>query len=96
MSAEQPIESTDIPPEIDDLYEGEWIAWDTITREVVAHHVELKQVVQLARPTQAKGHTIYFHHILPPDAVLVGGFDVLCPVPTSFARGCRWRCEVLP
>ena len=74
MSTEQAVESTDIPPEIDDLYEGEWIAWDTITREVVAHHVELKQVVQQARPTQAKGHTIYFHHIVPPDAVLVGGF----------------------
>ena len=74
MSNDRTAESTDIPPEIDDLYEGEWIAWDTITREVVAHHVELKQVVQQARPAQAEGHTIYFHHILPPDAILVGGF----------------------
>lgn len=35
MSAERPLESTDIPPEIDDLYEGEWIAWDTMTHAVV-------------------------------------------------------------
>lgn len=85
MTAEQALESTDIPPEIYGLYEGEWIAWDTITREVVAHHVELKQVVQLARPTQAKGPTIYFHHILPPDAVLVGGASERCNSRPGFA-----------
>ena len=55
MNIDRAAESTDIPPEIDDLYEGEWIAWDTITREVVAHHTELKQVVQQARPAQAEG-----------------------------------------
>lgn len=74
MNCDRTLESTDIPPEIENQYEGEWIAWDTIAREVVGHHVDLNQVVHQARPTQDKGHTIYFHHILPPDVILVGGF----------------------
>ncbi len=74
MNADPTLESTDIPLEIENQYEGEWIAWDTIARLVVGHGADLDQVVQQAQPAQDQGHTIYFHHILPPDAILVGGF----------------------
>ena len=73
MSTDHAAESTDIPPEIDDLYEGEWIAWDMIAREVVAHDRELGPVVQGAKQVFESGHPIYYHHILSADTVLVGG-----------------------
>ena len=73
MSTEHVVESTDIPPEIDDLYEGEWIAWDMITREVVAHDRDLGPVVRAAKEVFDSGHPIYYHHILSPDTIIVGG-----------------------
>ena len=73
MSTEPTSECTDIPPEIDDLYEGEWIAWDTMTREVVAHDRELGPVVRTAKEVFDSGQPIYYHHILSPDTIIVGG-----------------------
>ena len=73
MSTHDSADSIDIPPEIDDLYEGEWIAWDTITREVVAHDQELGPVVRAAKVVFDSGHPIYYHHILSPDTIIVGG-----------------------
>ncbi len=73
MKTDATVESTDIPPEIDDLYEGEWIAWDMIAREVVAHDRELGPVVQAAKQVFDSGHPIYYHHIFSADTVLVGG-----------------------
>ena len=73
MSIDRAAESTDIPPEIDDLYEGEWIAWDTITREVVAHDQELGPVIRAAKEVFDSGHPIYYHHILAADTIIVGG-----------------------
>ena len=66
-------ESTDIPPEIEDLYEGQWIAWDMIARQVVAHDRELGPVVQAATEVFNSGHPIYYHHILSADMTIVGG-----------------------
>ena len=65
--------NTDIPKEIEDRYEGKWIAWDTETREVVAADEDLDRVIDQALPLRDTGHLIYFHHILPPDVVIVGG-----------------------
>ncbi len=73
MNTDNTAESTDIPPEIDALYEGEWIAWDMLTREVVAHDRELGPVVHAARVVFDSGHPIYYHHILAADTILVGG-----------------------
>ena len=73
MNTDRTPESTDIPPEIDDRYEGEWIAWDTITREVVAHDRELGPVVRAAKEVFDSGHPIYYHHILAADTIIVGG-----------------------
>ena len=63
----------EIPPEIEDRYEGKWIAWDTVTDEVVAAHEDLGEVVKQAQPVHDAGHELYLHHILPADAVIVGG-----------------------
>ena len=75
MNTDRTAESTDIPPEIDDRYEGEWIAWDTITREVVAHDRELGPVVRAAKEVFDSGHPIYYHHILAADTIILGDCD---------------------
>ena len=63
----------EIPPEIDDKYEGKWIAWDTETDEVVGADELLDKVVDQAQPARRAGHVIYYHHILPRDMIIVGG-----------------------
>lgn len=73
MSYDETLEPTYVPPEIEDQYEGEWIAWDTETREVVAHHEDLNVVVDGAQKAFDEGHLIYYHHILAPGTVIVGG-----------------------
>jgi hypothetical protein len=65
--------NTDIPPEIEDRYEGEWIAWDTEACVVIAHDEDLDKVVDQVRAARTPGQLIYYHHILPRDAVIVGG-----------------------
>lgn len=64
----------EIPAEIEDRYEGKWIAWDTVTDEVVAADEDLDEVVRQAKPVHDAGHELYLHHILPPDMVIVGGW----------------------
>jgi hypothetical protein len=63
----------EIPPEVEDKYEGKWIAWNTVTDEVVAAHEDLGEVVKQAQSVHDAGHELYLHHILSPDAVIVGG-----------------------
>jgi hypothetical protein len=64
----------EIPREIEDRYVGKWIAWDTVTDEVVAADEDLDKVVTQAKPISDAGHELYLHHIVPPDVVLVGGW----------------------
>ncbi len=68
-----PAEPTEIPVEIEDQFEGEWIAWDTVTREVVGHGVTMDEAMRASDAAFATGHLIYYHHVLPRDAILVGG-----------------------
>jgi hypothetical protein len=62
----------EVPREIEDRYVGKWIAWDTVTDEVVAADEDLDKVVTQAKPIHDTGHELYFHHIVPPDVVLIG------------------------
>ena len=64
---------SDIPPEIDDLYEGEWIAWDCEARVVLAHDVDLDKLFPATDAAYAAGRLIDFHHILPAGSVIIGG-----------------------
>ena len=74
MFDEVPPENLVIPREVEAQFPGEWLAWDAHSRELIGHAENLKQVVQLAKVAQAQGHAIYFHHVLRPGTVLVGGF----------------------
>ena len=74
MPNETPIEDPVIPRDVEAQFPGEWLAWDAQTQELIGHAEKLKQVVQLAKIAQAQGHAVYFHHVLRPGTVLVGGF----------------------
>ena len=69
------IQPCDIPPEIEELYEGEWIAWDCAAREVIAHDVELGKLMPATDEAYKAGRPIYFHHILPRGAILETNFE---------------------
>ena len=73
MSTDATTESADIPTEIEDLYEGRWIAWDTVTHELVGYGATMDEAMQASETAFATGHLIYYHHVLPRDAILVGG-----------------------
>lgn len=73
MSHNLQAEPTDIPADIEAQFEGEWIAWDCESREVIAHDVELARLMPATDDAYRAGRSIYFHHILPADAVIVGG-----------------------
>ena len=66
--------SEEIPLEIEARFEGEWIAWDCETQEVLAHDVDPNKLIAPTNEAHRAGHLIYFHHVLRSDAVLVGGF----------------------
>ena len=62
-----------IPPEIDAQYEGRWIAWDTETQQVICDGESLEEVMSGSDEIFDAGHLIWYHHILPHDAIIVGG-----------------------
>ncbi len=64
---------TEVPGDIEKVYEGQWIAWDTETREVVGHGVTLDEAMIRSDEAFQQGHELYYHHVLPRDAVIVGG-----------------------
>jgi hypothetical protein len=74
MTAENFASSEDIPAEIERQFEGEWIAWDCETRQVIAHDVDPNKLVAPTDKAFDAGHLVYFRHILPPDAIIVRGF----------------------
>jgi Family of unknown function (DUF5678) len=63
-----------IPPEIDAQYEGEWIAWDTATNQVIGHGITLEEVMDQTRSVDHRSQLIWYHHILPRDVEILGGF----------------------
>ena len=66
-------EPTEIPAEIEQLYEGQWIAWDTVTHEVVGNGATLDEAMTHSSEAFDAGHELYYHHVVPSDAVIVGG-----------------------
>jgi len=62
-----------IPPEIEDKYEGRWIAWDTDTNQLVADGETMEQVMDRAKDhADRTGHLIWYHNCLPKDAIIIG------------------------
>ena len=62
-----------IPPDIEARYQGRWIAWDTDTQQVLADGETMEVVVAAAAPERHQRHLIWYHHVLAPGTVLVGG-----------------------
>lgn len=62
-----------IPAEIESQYEGEWIAWDTTLCEIAGHGDSLEDAIELSSEARDAGHLVWFHHVLPKDALIVGG-----------------------
>ena len=74
MTTNEAQRSEDIPPEIEEQFEGEWIAWDCDAQAVIAHDVDPNKLIAPTDEAHRAGHLIYFHHVLRNDAILVGGF----------------------
>ena len=62
-----------IPEEIESRYQGRWIAWDTVRKEVVGEGDTVEQAITASRQARDGGHLIWYHHVLPKDAIIVGG-----------------------
>ncbi|MGD9858220.1 MAG: DUF5678 domain-containing protein [Planctomycetaceae bacterium] len=63
-----------IPPEIERQYEGRWIAWDTVDRQVVGEGSTVGEAMrQASNARRDDDHLIWYHHVLPADTVIVGG-----------------------
>ena len=63
----------EIPREIEERYEGQWIAWDTESKVVLASGDTMEDLVSATRDAVNAGRLIWYHHLIRPDAVLVGG-----------------------
>ena len=62
-----------IPREVAAQYEGRWIAWDTVTNQVVGDGETLEEAIAAATGSRKAVHLIWYHHVLPRDTVIVGG-----------------------
>ena len=63
-----------IPQDIELQYEGQWIAWDTVSNQVIGHGATIKAAMDDARQAEQPGHLIWYHHVLPRDLEIIGGF----------------------
>jgi endo-beta-N-acetylglucosaminidase D len=63
-----------IPHDVEQKYEGQWVAWDTESNIVAAAGDSMKQVIERAKEhADRTGHLIWYHHVLRKDALVVGG-----------------------
>lgn len=63
-----------LPPEIERLYAGRWIAWDTVDQKVVGEGDTMDEVVTEVMSTLGESdHLVWYHHVVSEDAVIVGG-----------------------
>lgn len=63
----------EIPVEIEERYEGQWIVWDMDSHQLAASGPELDELQAEVRKVQDAGHEVYVHYVLPRGTVLVGG-----------------------
>jgi hypothetical protein len=65
-----------IPREVELQYVGQVIAWDLVDKRVVGHGDTIDDASDAARAAKQTGHPLYYHYVFPPNAVLLGGFDL--------------------
>lgn len=63
----------EIPIELEERYEGQWIVWDMDAHQLAAVGPELDDLQAEVRKVQDAGHEVYVHYVLPRGTVLVGG-----------------------
>ena len=63
----------EIPVEIEERYEGQWIVWDMDAQQLAGVGPELDDLQTEVRKVQDAGHEVYVHFVLPRGTVLVGG-----------------------
>lgn len=63
-----------IPRDVELQYEGQWIAWDTVDNQVIGHGPTLKDAMTAATGAETPGHLIWYHHVVPRNLEIVGGF----------------------
>lgn len=62
-----------IPREVEERYEGQWIAWDTESNTVLASGDTMEDLVATTRDAVNAGRLVWYHHVVRSDVVLVGG-----------------------
>jgi hypothetical protein len=65
--------NSEIPPEIEQQHEGEWLVWDLDARQLVGASPNLDDLDVQVRAVQDAGHEVYLHYVLPRGTVLAGG-----------------------
>ena len=63
----------EIPHEIEEQHEGEWLVWDLDVRQLAGAAPDLNELDAEVRAVQDAGHEVYLHYVLPRGTVLAGG-----------------------
>jgi len=61
-----------IPVEVLEQYEGNWIVWDQDAKKVVGSGATLDEAEDQAESAQTNRHLLRIHHVLPRDAEIAG------------------------
>jgi hypothetical protein len=62
-----------LPVEIREQHQGEWIAWDTQTGELLGAAQTYDQLADMIEP-KCSDRVIGYERVIPDDVVIVGGF----------------------
>ena len=65
--------NSEIPHEIEEQHEGEWLVWDLDARRLAGAAPDLDALDAEVRAVQDAGHEVYLHYVLPRGTVLAGG-----------------------
>ena len=63
----------EIPHDVEEKYEGRWVAWDTDAEVVLADGESMDEILDATRDEREAGRLIWYHNVLPRDLVIVGG-----------------------
>jgi hypothetical protein len=79
---------------VEQQHEGHWLAWDTEARQVLARDPDLEHVMAATEQHVADGRSIWYHHVVPREAIIVGGAVVPCilsRISTAVSGGLAWQ-----
>ena len=66
--------NSEIPREIEELHEGEWLVWDLDVGQLAGAAPDLDDLDAEVRSVQDASHEVYLHYVLPRGTVLAA-FD---------------------